>query len=61
MDGLAVELLRLVNEEQRQRRSRRDIFARLWARAAEKTVPLPRNYALVPRAAIPYMDEPWYC
>jgi hypothetical protein len=22
---------------------------------------LPENYNLLPRAAIPYMDEPWYC
>lgn len=61
MDQLATEMLRLVNEEQRRHRSRREIFARLWESAAGQAVPLPENYNLVPRAAIPYMDEPWYC
>jgi hypothetical protein len=23
--------------------------------------PLPENFDLMPRATIPYMDEPWYC
>jgi hypothetical protein len=39
--------------------SRREIFQRLWNLAADK--PLPENFHLVARAAIPYMDEPWYC
>jgi hypothetical protein len=23
--------------------------------------PLPENFDLMPRASIPYLDEPWYC
>ena len=23
--------------------------------------PLPENFHLMPRAVVPYLDEPWYC
>jgi len=39
--------------------SRREIFEKLWELAGDQ--PLPENFDLIPRAAIPYMDEPWYC
>ena len=39
--------------------SRREIFEKMWRLASDQ--PLPDNFDLLPRAAIPYMDEPWYC
>lgn len=60
MDRLAAAALRLVAELQKKRCGRDEIFAELW-RLAAGDVALPQNFDLVPRAAIPYMDEPWYC
>jgi hypothetical protein len=31
----------------------------MWDLVADR--PLPENFDLMPRATIPYMDEPWYC
>jgi hypothetical protein len=59
VDRLAADLLSLINTEQKQGTPRPEIFRKLWTAAHEK--PLPENYDLVPRAAIPYLDEPWYC
>jgi radical SAM superfamily enzyme YgiQ (UPF0313 family) len=39
--------------------SRREIFRKMWNLVADR--PLPENFDLMPRATIPYMDEPWYC
>ncbi len=55
VDQLADQALKLAA----QRGSRREIFGKLWALASEH--PLPDNFDLMPRATIPYMDEPWYC
>lgn len=41
------------------RAPRRAIFRKIWDLIAEH--PLPDNFDLMPRATIPYMDEPWYC
>ena len=38
---------------------RLEIFSRLRALVDDR--PMPEDYGLIPRAAIPYMDEPWYC
>jgi hypothetical protein len=51
MDLLAARLIRLVAEPA----PRREMFARVWSIVFEEPLDL------VPRAAIPYMDEPWYC
>jgi radical SAM superfamily enzyme YgiQ (UPF0313 family) len=43
--------------------SRRAVFERVWQvahRSAGRDAPLPRPPAL-PRAAIPFLTEPWYC
>jgi radical SAM superfamily enzyme YgiQ (UPF0313 family) len=58
MDTLAAAALHLVNECQRERRPRREIFAQLYELAAERP---PDNFDLMPRATVPYLDEPWYC
>ena len=39
--------------------ARAEVFRRIWERAADR--PLPEEFDLLPRAAIPYLNEPWYC
>jgi radical SAM superfamily enzyme YgiQ (UPF0313 family) len=55
VDALAGEAMKLAAFEG----SRREIFRKLWNLAADR--PLPEDFDLMPRATIPYMDEPWYC
>ena len=55
MDALAEQALKLAARKE----SRREIFRKLWNLVAGR--PLPENFDLMPRATIPYMDEPWYC
>jgi hypothetical protein len=55
VDVLAEQALKLAA----QKASRRVIFSKLWNLAADR--PLPDNFDLMPRATVPYMDEPWYC
>jgi radical SAM superfamily enzyme YgiQ (UPF0313 family) len=59
MDDLAARVLRLVNGEQRLRTPRREVFRKIWEIAND--VPIYEDFDLMPRATIPYMDEPWYC
>lgn len=39
--------------------SRRQLFRQFWELA--HGLPMAEDFALMPRATIPYMDEPWYC
>ena len=55
MDAMATEALRLAATDG----GRRQTFARIWELAHGR--PAPDNFDLIPRAAIPYLDEPWYC
>jgi radical SAM superfamily enzyme YgiQ (UPF0313 family) len=55
MDALAGHALKLAA----QKGSRREIFRKMWDLVADQ--PLRENFDLMPRATIPYMDEPWYC
>jgi radical SAM superfamily enzyme YgiQ (UPF0313 family) len=55
VDSLASEALNLAALEE----PRREIFRRMWNLAADR--PLPEDFDLMPRATIPYMDEPWFC
>ena len=57
VDALAARVFLLVH--QRQGRSRSEIFREISAVAGEPMP--PQNFDLLPRAAIPYLDEPWYC
>jgi radical SAM superfamily enzyme YgiQ (UPF0313 family) len=42
--------------------SRRDLFRRIWSVAHEAAgVPVPPHADVPARAAIPYLNEPWYC
>jgi hypothetical protein len=60
LNALSGEIMRLAAAEEKRKASRREIFAKIWAlAAADKS--LPENFDLMPRATIPYMDEPWYC
>jgi radical SAM superfamily enzyme YgiQ (UPF0313 family) len=54
-DALAQQALRVAAS----RGSRRDIFRYLWNLVSDR--PLPEDFDLMPRATIPYMDEPWFC
>ncbi len=55
VDRLAEQALKVAAE----RGGRREIFGKLWSLASDRA--LPENFDLMPRATIPYMDEPWYC
>ena len=55
IDELAARAMRVAGK----RASRLDAFRSLWALISDD--PPFENLELVPRAAIPYMDEPWYC
>ncbi len=57
VDRLGARVFRAVAALQKQERSRSDIFAEICEIAG---MPL-ENFDLTPRAAIPYLDEPWYC
>jgi len=55
VDALAGEALKLAA----MKGSRREIFRRMWDLAGGRA--LPEDFDLMPRATIPYMDEPWFC
>ena len=57
MDRLCVALQRLIALEERRGRSRYQIFQAIWEVANER----PFDLSLPARAAIPYLNEPWYC
>ena len=61
VDALQVTLAALVDG--RLSASRREVFAEVWALAHEHAgvTAARRQPDLVARAAIPYLDEPWYC
>lgn len=61
VDALQVALAALVGG--RISASRREVFAEVWALAHEHAgvTAARRQPDLVARAAIPYLDEPWYC
>src|ERR1700733_299196 len=55
VDALAAQALRIAAS----RGSRREIFGCLWNLVGDR--PLPEGFYLSSHAAIPYMDEPWFC
>lgn len=59
VDLLAAGVFRLVAEQQKLERTRGEIFREICALAGAGMP--PENFDLLPRAAIPYLDEPWYC
>jgi radical SAM superfamily enzyme YgiQ (UPF0313 family) len=59
IDGLGGRVFRLVDQLQKKGLNRREIFAAIWREAGNQ--PLPESFHLMPRATVPYLDEPWYC
>jgi radical SAM superfamily enzyme YgiQ (UPF0313 family) len=55
VDVLARDVFKLIHQQ--RDRPRREIFAEICSLAGLRL----ENFDLVPRAAIPYLDEPWYC
>ena len=58
-DELGCAVMKLVQREQKCGASRREIFVKIAALAGAGL--RPDNFDLMPRATIPYLDEPWYC
>ena len=65
VDRLQADVLKRVKEGEAEGASRRQIFTSIWERVGEEAGTDLRDPRLsqvpLPRAAIPYMDEPWYC
>ncbi len=59
VDALGARVFRMVDQLQKQGKNRTEIFAAIWREAGDE--PLPENFHLLPRAVVPYLDEPWYC
>lgn len=59
IDTLAAGIFRMVSNQQNRSAPRREVFSQIWQ--AAHGAPPPENFRLLPRAAIPYLDEPWYC
>jgi len=59
LDRLCSEIQSLIQNEERRKASRREIFAGIWSLAHDR--PVPVDFHLAARATIPYLDEPWYC
>ncbi|MGH9558383.1 MAG: CUAEP/CCAEP-tail radical SAM (seleno)protein, partial [Bryobacteraceae bacterium] len=55
VDALCSRVFRAVAQGQKDGRSRHEIFREVW------NIAIAENFDLIPRAAIPYLDEPWYC
>jgi len=66
VDALAGEVSQIVEREEKLRSNRVEIFAKIWNAAARFCDDAPEiPHALLAshtgRAAIPHMNEPWYC
>jgi radical SAM superfamily enzyme YgiQ (UPF0313 family) len=66
VDELAEEVSQIVEREEKLRRNRSEIFAQIWhatARVCEDAPQIPDALRAPQsmRAAIPHMNEPWYC
>jgi hypothetical protein len=57
VDRLGARIFRLVADRNKQERSRSEIFQEICEIAGAPQ----ENYKLMPRATIPFLDEPWYC
>ena len=55
VDALAEQALRIAASHG----SRREIFGCLWNLVSER--PVPENFYQSRDAAIPHLDEPWFC
>ncbi len=55
VEDWSLKILRCVADQQKKGSSRTRIFERVWKEVAHEPLDL------IPRSAIPYLDEPWYC
>jgi hypothetical protein len=65
VDTLCDEVQLIVHRSEKQGRSRAETFRRIWnaaqeARAESGRAAVPEA-VMVSRAAVPYLNEPWYC
>jgi radical SAM superfamily enzyme YgiQ (UPF0313 family) len=56
MDRLCADIQTLIKREETRRATRAETFRAIWNLAKQ-----PDEFNLIPRAAIPYLNEPWYC
>jgi radical SAM superfamily enzyme YgiQ (UPF0313 family) len=65
VDVLLEELQEIVRIGEKLKHSRESIFTRIWRTAhnaaGARSEYVPPEPALVARAAVPYLNEPWYC
>ena len=62
MDELCRQILALVKQAEARRATRAEIFAQIWDLAHQNApVAFPWEANRLDRAAIPYINEPWYC
>ncbi len=66
VDALAAEVSGIVEREEKLRRNRAEIFTQIWHAAARfcddaPQIPDALRASQIGRAAIPHMNEPWYC
>ncbi len=62
LDLLGARLLKLVARMQSDERTRPEIFNAIWREAyQDAAAEPPREYDLMPRVTVPYLEEPWYC
>ena len=57
LDRLCGEIQKLIQRQERHKASRTEIFGKIWELAHQR----PPDFHLPARAAIPYLNEPWYC
>jgi radical SAM superfamily enzyme YgiQ (UPF0313 family) len=64
VDALGEEIEQIVATSEKRKLSRRVIFERIW-KAAHEAAGVDAEFAVQPiltsRAAVPYLNEPWYC
>ncbi len=63
VDELGARVFRLVQERQKQGFGRTAIFRRgteIWCGGRVRSLQA-EDFGLMPRAAVPYLNEPWYC
>jgi radical SAM superfamily enzyme YgiQ (UPF0313 family) len=64
LDDLAIELQEIVSESEKVKRSRRATFELIYRStilAAGRSIPKVSVPLLASLAAVPYLNEPWYC
>jgi radical SAM superfamily enzyme YgiQ (UPF0313 family) len=65
VDALCTEVQGIIAVSEKMKRTRSATFARIWKAAAEAAGAMDESVAraipMLSRAAIPYLNEPWYC